>query len=108
MVSPLLCSSLRTLSKQSVRLILWLPRRTVLHILCTLPGYQGKGIGSMLVKWGCDQADRDGVEAYLVAALPAISLYKRFGFESVEAETLPEGYVRTYMVRPRKQVGEEG
>lgn len=62
----------------------------------------------MLVEWGCDQADRDGVEAYLVAALPAISLYKRFGFESVEAETLPEGYIRTYMVRPRKEVGEEG
>lgn len=62
----------------------------------------------MLVEWGCDQADRDGVEAYLVAALPAISLYKRFGFESVESETLPEGYIRTYMVRPRKEVGEEG
>lgn len=58
------------------------------------------GIGNMLAEWGCDCADRDGVEAYLVATQPAIPLYKRFVFDSVEEQGFPRGYLSTYMVRP--------
>jgi len=35
----------------------------VLDIIFTDPKHQGRGAGSMLVKWGVDKADEMGVEA---------------------------------------------
>lgn len=34
----------------------------------------------MLLKWGCDMADKDGVSAYLDASKAGAPLYKKFGF----------------------------
>lgn len=34
----------------------------------------------MLVKWGCDLADKDGVSAYVDASKSGAPLYERFGF----------------------------
>lgn len=34
----------------------------------------------MLVKWGCDLADRDGVAAYVDGTKAGAALYKKFGF----------------------------
>ena len=34
----------------------------------------------MLVKWGCDLADRDGVKAYVDGSKDGAPLYERFGF----------------------------
>lgn len=36
----------------------------------------------MLVKWGCDLADREGVGAYVDASQAGVPLYKKFGFVS--------------------------
>jgi hypothetical protein len=36
----------------------------------------------MLVKWGCDLADQEGVAVYVDASEEGASLYKRFGFEA--------------------------
>ncbi|KAJ5086875.1 hypothetical protein NUU61_008182 [Penicillium alfredii] len=47
----------------------------------THPNYQRRGAGSMIVKWGCDLADHDGVAAYVDASKEGAPLYKRFGFE---------------------------
>lgn len=46
----------------------------------TLPEYQGRGAGSLLVKWGCDLADKDGVAAYVDASKEGAPLYKKYGF----------------------------
>jgi hypothetical protein len=34
----------------------------------------------MLVKWGCDLADRDGVSAYVDASKEGAPLYQKHGF----------------------------
>ena len=67
--------------------------------------YQRQGVGAMLLKPGCDMADRDGVEAYVDASPAAAPLYERFGFEVGNQCTMVEPfdwYVERFMVRPKK------
>ncbi|KAM0221490.1 hypothetical protein ACHAQD_005405 [Fusarium lateritium] len=58
-----------------------------LDTLVTHPDYQRCGAGSMLMKWGCDLADADGVAAYVDASKSGAALYERFGFVD---ESLPD------------------
>ncbi|OOQ83688.1 hypothetical protein PEBR_36034 [Penicillium brasilianum] len=51
-----------------------------LDMLGTHPDYRKRGAGSMLVQWGCDLADREGVAAYLDASKAGAPLYEKFGF----------------------------
>ena len=53
---------------------------TDLEIVATHPDYQGKGIGTQLIRWGLEQADTQGVEAYLEASPDAVALYRKLGF----------------------------
>ncbi len=57
-----------------------LPTPTDLDTVGTHPDYQRQGAGSMLVKWGCDLADKDGVAAYVDASKEGAALYKKHGF----------------------------
>lgn len=52
----------------------------VLDMLATDPDYHGKGAGTMLVRWGCELADKDGVATYLDASKAGKRLYERYGF----------------------------
>ncbi|KAJ5690846.1 acetyltransferase [Penicillium macrosclerotiorum] len=58
-----------------------------LDTLGTHPDYQRQGLGSMLVKWGCELADQDGVGVYVDASTAGASLYRKFGFVD---ESLPD------------------
>jgi GNAT superfamily N-acetyltransferase len=49
-------------------------------MLVTHPGYRRWGAGSMLIQWGCDRADEEGVPAYVEAHQAAAPLYQKFGF----------------------------
>ncbi|TDZ27371.1 putative transcriptional regulatory protein [Colletotrichum spinosum] len=51
-----------------------------LDTVATHPDYQRRGAGSMLVKWGCERADEDGVGAYVDASKAGAPLYQRHGF----------------------------
>ncbi|TKX23020.1 acetyltransferase-like protein 10 [Elsinoe australis] len=51
-----------------------------LDTVATHPDYQRRGAGSMLVKWGCDLADAEGVSAYVDASKDSAPLYAKFGF----------------------------
>ncbi|OIW30684.1 acetyltransferase [Coniochaeta ligniaria NRRL 30616] len=51
-----------------------------LDTIGTHPDYQRRGAASMLVKWGCDLADKHGVGAYVDASKAGAPLYQRFGF----------------------------
>ena len=58
-------------------------------MLATSPAYQGQGAGSQMMRWGLEQADAQGVEAYLEASPDAVRLYERFGFrEAGRLDTL--------------------
>jgi ribosomal protein S18 acetylase RimI-like enzyme len=55
-------------------------------MLGTHSDYQRRGAGAMLVKWGCDLADREGMVCYVDATDKGKGLYTKFGFED---KTIP-------------------
>ncbi|KAF2280785.1 acyl-CoA N-acyltransferase [Westerdykella ornata] len=57
-----------------------------LHILCTHPDHHRRGAGGMLVRWGIEQADKEGLPTYLEASEAGKPLYERLGFEEVEVK----------------------
>jgi len=59
-----------------------------LDTLVTHSSHHRRGAGGLLLKWGCDRADEDGVEAYLEASEMGAPLYARYGFESIEKISL--------------------
>lgn len=56
----------------------------LMGILVTMPEYQGKGIGSSLLRWGLEVADEKGVECWIDASPMGVELYKRLGFVEVD------------------------
>jgi len=59
----------------------------VLSVLVTYPDRQKRGAGSALVKWGCDLADKENLPAYLEATPAGYAVYKKNGFEDIDAIT---------------------
>lgn len=55
-----------------------------LGTVVVLPEQQGRGAGSMLVRWGCEKADAMGLECFLEASPAGKALYERAGFRAVE------------------------
>ncbi|KAL1871101.1 hypothetical protein Daus18300_004846 [Diaporthe australafricana] len=71
-----------------------------LEMIVTKGRYQGQGAGGMLMAWGVDKADEEGVECYLDATPEGKKLYERFGFK--DRETWPffnQTYRHSFMVR---------
>ncbi|KAJ5133110.1 Acyl-CoA N-acyltransferase [Penicillium atrosanguineum] len=56
----------------------------MLDLLATLPGYQGRGIGSTMLKWGTSKADAAGRRLYLEATGEGQPLYLKAGFHPVD------------------------
>lgn len=56
----------------------------VLITLVTREPFRRQGAGGLIVKWGIQQAVKDGCPAYLEAAASAVSLYTSLGFKVVE------------------------
>lgn len=91
----------------SVSIHIVLTGGTDLEFVATHPDYQGKGAGSLMLRWGTERADAEGVEAYLEAAPDAIALYERFGFREagrldtfINNERVKETWYRNvYMLR---------
>ncbi|KAJ5549315.1 acyl-CoA N-acyltransferase [Penicillium frequentans] len=54
-----------------------------LTILSVDPRYQRQGIGSMLLGWGCEEADAHERDSFLMASPAGINLYTKFGFKAV-------------------------
>lgn len=46
----------------------------------TDPKYQGQGAATMLIRWGLERAEKEGVPVYLESTLNAVSLYEKLGF----------------------------
>lgn len=56
-----------------------------------LPEHERRGAGGMLVRWGCERADEEGVEVYVEASLVGVPLYERMGFVVVKRVKLDMG-----------------
>ena len=62
--------------------------------------FQGKGLGSVLLKDMIERLDREQQTAFLESSNPTnISLYERHGFERIEEVALPNTPVITPMIR---------
>ncbi|KAJ6174638.1 hypothetical protein N7485_005375, partial [Penicillium canescens] len=70
---------IRALEKERKR-VMGDEKHYYLDTLANHHDYQRRGAGSMLVKWGCDLADKDGVAAYVDASKEGAPLYQRRGF----------------------------
>ncbi|RDW84932.1 hypothetical protein BP6252_02522 [Coleophoma cylindrospora] len=55
-----------------------------LVIIVVSPAYQGKGAGSILLKYGIEKADRDGARIYLTAAAAGYEIYEKKGWKSLD------------------------
>lgn len=42
--------------------------------------HQRRGAGALLLKWGCDEADRLGIDSYLEATTKGRPLYEKYGY----------------------------
>ncbi|WQF81316.1 Putative GNAT domain, acyl-CoA N-acyltransferase [Colletotrichum destructivum] len=72
-----------------------------LDTLVTHPDYQRRGAGSMLLKWGCELADENGVGAYVDSSKAGRGLYERFGF--LDMSESDAGEVASMVRRRRSQ-----
>ncbi|CAG7940273.1 unnamed protein product [Penicillium nalgiovense] len=75
-----------------------------LDMLGVQDSYQGRGLGSKLLKWGLTRADAEGLEVYLSASPAGKPLYEKNGFREVDTFSPFPGYVQVAMLRsPNKQ-----
>lgn len=58
-------------------------RYCLMQSLCVLPKYQGKGLGTRMLQWGLEIADREGVECWIDASPMGLGLYKKLGWKEV-------------------------
>lgn len=70
------------------------------------PEYYGQGIGSKLLKWGTNEADKRGVKIWLTSTPQAIPVYQKKGWEITKEHSVDLGkyggsgtYRRALMVR---------
>lgn len=71
-----------------------LTRSKDLHILFTHPEYQRKGLGSMMMDWGCRLANLLELPSWIEASADGTALHKKFGFvelEKVQHEGVDKG-----------------
>lgn len=55
-----------------------------LQMLATHPAHQGKGAGSILIRYGLDAAERAGAKAFLEATPAAVGVYERYGWKGLD------------------------
>jgi len=65
------------------------------------PEYQGRGLGLLLMQHICEDMDRHGRYGYVLASPAGVSLYSKFGFETIGSVDTPHGPI-TSMLRPRQ------
>lgn len=53
--------------------------------LTVAPAYQGRGVGSALLRWGTDVCDDNGVFAWVHSSDPAWGMYAKSGFEVIRS-----------------------
>lgn len=73
----------------------------VLDMMSTHPSHHRRGAGKMLVQWGCDIADKMGVEAFIEGTLIAQNLYQSCGFRPVPNEYIYVDVPEKWKGRPQ-------
>ncbi|KAE8149702.1 acyl-CoA N-acyltransferase [Aspergillus avenaceus] len=67
-------------------------------MLATHPTARGRGVATMLVRWGLRRAESNGIDVYLSSTQMARSVYEKLGFEARGLLLIVEGYAQIPMV----------
>lgn len=67
-----------------------IPHFWELEVLAVSPRFQRTGVGSMLLKWGMEQASLQHLPVVVAATLNGEHLYKKHGFIECSKIQLPE------------------
>lgn len=68
-----------------------LTQHVVLELLGTHDDYQGHGLGSSMLEWGCSKADSESLETYLDASEKGQPFYKKhFAFKHGKNIAIPD------------------
>ncbi len=59
------------------------PKSMYIIFLAVLPKYQGRGVGSALLRWGTNVCERHGIFARVSSSEPAWRMYQKSGFQVV-------------------------
>ncbi|KFY06559.1 hypothetical protein V492_07952 [Pseudogymnoascus sp. VKM F-4246] len=76
-----------------------------LNTISVAPEHQRKGVGSMLMQWGCEKADSSGWNSFVMASPDGVSLYRKFGFKAVGQVQTQHGSFTSMIREPRPSVG---
>lgn len=76
-------------------------------IMSVNPMYQRRGIGSMLMQWSCEEADRNQRDSFVMASPAAVKLYANLGFRKVGEVRSRHGTFQS-MFRPALGQGDSG
>jgi len=77
-----------------------------LNTISVAPEHQRKGVGYMLLRWGCDIADSCSQNSFVMASPDGVPLYRRFDFKAV-GEVRTEHGTFTSMFRKSRPLIEE-
>ena len=85
----------------------------ILDLLVVDPEHERRGAGSLMVNWGCEKADSQGVVAYVEASPEGTPMYAKLGYETVKSVTFDSvkevgrdvGYVYNFNVMIREPKG---
>ncbi|KAI1010361.1 hypothetical protein LB503_005107 [Fusarium chuoi] len=76
-----------------------------LELICTHETWQRKGAGTLLLRWGMERADTDGLPCFLEATTKGKLVYEKLGFRVKAEEEFKWSFgtfVETYMERDAK------
>ncbi|KFY84560.1 hypothetical protein V500_09205 [Pseudogymnoascus sp. VKM F-4518 (FW-2643)] len=71
-----------------------------LNTISVAPEHQRQGVGSMLLKWGCDKADSCGWNSFVMASPDGVQLYSKFDFRAVGQVQTKHGNLTTLAAHP--------
>ncbi|KAF7508498.1 hypothetical protein GJ744_009211 [Endocarpon pusillum] len=80
-------------------------RHYVLEFIQTAKEYKGRGAASLVMRYGCDMADNDGLEIYVSASMEGYPMFLKYGFVLKGEDTMPGGYgfIQRHLVRPARK-----
>lgn len=77
-----------------------------MELLGTDASYKNRGAASMILQYGCDRADEEGVECYVDSSPQALRLYQKFGWVKKAEREMPQvgdfRYTEHFLVRPAR------